>query len=195
MKTSLLQKLGKFATLSLFSALLFTSCGGDNSLDGTTDTRNFSAATIDEINNLSVQVQCFEGGTRVRTDFYTQNVGYNTTQVAGPFIQGSLSGTNSGDFIGVSAFGDIMVTSKMTNGSQVTGYNVAIFFCPAKNSYTGAEILGPSVQINNLVTDQMGIIINSNTTCASGSVDRAVTQVSSSGSMYPIDTVFTKYCQ
>ena len=200
MKAFNLKKLGKLLGLLIVSALLFTSCGGDdgNSLTGVssyTATTSYSAATADEIGLLASQIACSNAGIRFRADFNTQSMGMNSTQIMGPFQDGSITGTIGESFLSKSAFGDILVATKVLSGTQVIGYNVSIHFCPANNIYTNEEILGPSVQISNLQSDNYGIILDSNTNCSAGNIDYARLWVQSSGSQYPIETVFAPYCQ
>ncbi len=213
MKTQWFKTILKASTIALFAALFLVSCGKDNSVSGSTGgsysqipgvigtpgggSGTFLQATVSELQRITAQLRCQQGGTRVAVTFYTQGLGTNSTQVQGPFIKGYLPGTPSAEFIGISQFGDIMVVSKITNGGQV-GHNISLFFCPAKNNYTGAEIIGPSTTLDGFAVDQMGIILDSNTNCAAGNVDRAYTGIRSSGYMNGqqyIETFFTPYCQ
>jgi len=214
MKTQWLQTLAKATSIALFAALFLVSCGKNNTVSGT-GTPNYSTlpgtvnapgtvggnqlsqTTVSELQRITSRMRCQSGGNRVRVDFYTQNVGTNSTSVRGPFIQGSLPGAPSAEFIGISQFGDIMVVSKVGSGAQV-GHNISLFFCPAKNNYTGAEIIGPSTQLRDFAVDQIGIILDQNSNCASGNVDRAYTGIKSSGYMNGqqyIETMFYPYCQ
>ena len=200
MKTLKIKRLGKLAALFIVSALLFTSCGGDdgNSLSGGIydASSSYTALVADEVAQLAAQLPCSSGATRFRVDFNTQNLSYqNTSTILGQFQTGSMSGTLSDSFLGQSGFGDILVATKVISGTQVIGYNISIHFCSANNIYTGEEILGPNVQISNFVTDNRGIVLDSNTSCSSGNVDYALTWVQSSGSQYPIETAFRPYCQ
>jgi hypothetical protein len=213
MKTQLLKKIAKATSIALFATLFLVSCGKDNAVTGTNNayqslpgvimspgtvgSGTFSQATVNELQRITSQLRCQTGSSRVQVNFYTQNVGQNSTKIQGPFTKGSLPGTPSAEFIGISQFGDIMVVSKVTSGSQ-TAHNVSLFFCPAKNQYTGAEIIGTSTTLDGFAVDQAGIILDSNTNCASGNVDRAYTGIKSSGYMNGqqyIETFFTPYCQ
>lgn len=214
MKSQWLKTLAKATSIALFAALFLVSCGKENTVTGTTGTSysqlpgvitspgtttlsNLSQSTVAELQRITGQLRCQTGSSRVQVDFYTQNVGQNSTQVQGPFTKGALPGTPSAEFIGISQFGDIMVVSKVTSGSQVA-HNISLFFCPAKNQYTGTEIIGSSTNLDSFAVDQVGIILDSNTNCASGNVDRAYTGIKSSGYMNGqqyIETFFTPYCQ
>ena len=200
MKAFNLKKLGKLLGLLIVSALLFTSCGGEdgNTLPGPTPyaaSTSYSASVASEVGVIATQVACANGGTRFRADFNAQGMGRNSTQVMGPFQNGSITGTLGESYLSRSAFGDFLVATKVLSGSQVVGFNISIHFCPASNIYTGEEILGPSVQISNLQSDNYGIILDSNTNCEAGNIDYARLWVQSSGTQYPIETVFAPYCQ
>jgi hypothetical protein len=210
MKTQWLKKFAKATSIALFATLFLVSCGKDNTVTGsgvnqystlpgtvyapgTVGGNQLSQTTVTELQRITSQLRCQTGGSRVRVDFSSQRAGANSTSVAGPFIQGSLPGTPSAEFIGISQFGDIMVVSKVG-----TGHNISLFFCPAKNNYTGAEIIGPSTRLTNFAVDQIGIILDQNSNCASGNVDRAYTGIKSSGYMNGqqyIETMFYPYCQ
>jgi hypothetical protein len=213
MKTTLLKTLAKATTIALFASFFLVSCGKNNTVSGTSTvysslpgtiaapgtvgTTNFTQSTITELNRIVSQLRCQTGEARVQVNFYTTNLGSNSTQVMGPFTKGVLTGTPSAEFIGISQFGDIMVASKVSNGNQV-GHNISLFFCPAKNQYTGQEIIGTSTTLDGFAVDQMGIILDSNTNCAAGNVDRAYTGIRSSGfnnGQSYIETFFTPYCQ
>ncbi len=201
--------------LLLLSTWLLTSCGTDNSVTRTAYSGNYSSVpgiigtpgndggtnhnptTVSELQRIMSQIRCQSGQQRVQVNFYTQNLGMNSTQIRGPFIKGVLPGTTSAEYIGISQFGDIMVVTKVTNGTQI-GHNISLYFCPANNIYTGQEIIGPHTTLDGFVVDNMGIILDSNTNCAAGNVDRAYTGIRSSGYMNGqqyIETFFTPYCQ
>ena len=87
--------------------------------------------------------------------------------------------------------------SKISNGSQVA-HNISLLFCPATNNYTNTEIIGSTTTLDGFVVDQVGIILDSNTNCASGNIDRAYTGIKSSGytnGQQYVETFFTPYCQ
>lgn len=212
MNTHWFKTFAKATSIALFAALFLVSCGADNTVTGATTsallpgtvlapgtvgTNSLTQTTITELQRIATQLRCQTGASRVQTNFYTQSLGQNSTQVQGPFIAGSLPGTPSAEFIGISQFGDIMVVSKVTSGSQIA-HNVTLFFCPAINQYTGIEIIGATTTLDGFAVDQTGIILDSTTNCASGNVDRAYTGIRSSGYMdgqQYIETFFTPYCQ
>ena len=214
MKIQWLKTIAKATSIALFAALFLASCGKENTVSGNTNSAystlpgtisspgaiggaNYTQATVNELQRITSQLRCKDGGARVRVDFYAQGRGQNTTKINGPFIKGSLPGSPSAEFIGLSQFGDIMVVSKVSSGASL-GHNIALFFCPAKNQYTGAEIIGPGTRLDGFAVDNMGIILDSNTNCASGNVDRAYTGIKSSGYMNGqryVETFFRPYCQ
>lgn len=156
-------------------ATLLASCGGDsNSVDGNnTSVNTFGGPSTADIANRT-GVQCEQNGGRLADEVYhTTNYGQN--QLYGPLTQGALpaGGSTSATFVGTSAFGDIMTVYKMTNGTQVVGYNVSISYC----TYRTQE--GYPLIDNNRGrrTEIGGIVLDSDNFCGIGSVDAASSTV------------------
>ncbi len=194
-------------------ALLLGACGKNNTVGTSsgssalpnTTTNAYSgtslghSATVNaELTKVMNQVNCSYGGSRVRVNFSTKGQSYNQSLTTGPFTKGNISGSIAAEFMGVSAFGDVLVVSRMTSGSTVIGHNIALYLCPANNSYTNAQIIGASTKIDNFTDYNQGIVLDSNSGCPAGNVDSAYTGITSSGyydGQYYIDTQFGPYCQ
>jgi hypothetical protein len=92
---------------------------------------------VNQVNSIKSNVACLNG-YRLANDanFYINSGAVAQNRIAGNFMPGFLTnGTNTQVWVGVSVFRDVMFVSKVTNGSQVVGYNVSISFCEMKNTY------------------------------------------------------------
>lgn len=83
------------------------------------------------------QVACLPGRNRLTNDvsFSLTNTSFVTqTTIGGSWQPGFMgNGTISDLFIGISAWGDILFVTKVSNGATVTGYNATMSFCELPN--------------------------------------------------------------
>lgn len=118
-------------------------------------------------------------GQRLTQDVTFQTQGFNPsgtrTNIYGPFQQGSSAGSVHKVYVGVSSFNDIMIVSKATNGSQVSGYNVTLSMCSYKGN-DGIPYIDNSRPLSNF-SAQGGITLDEDTHCGLGSVDAAINTV------------------
>jgi hypothetical protein len=154
------------------------------------------------------QVQCRTGnyngftiGNRLQT-VYTFSTsggtssGGSQTTISGQFSPGGIGGSEVARvYLGVGYYGDVMLVQKVTQGSQVIGYNVMVSYC-AMTSSTGAPYISDTRPITSF---QGTITIDDEVSCGHGMVDysstRAVSQTDPNYSYLPnfnADTVFTK---
>lgn len=133
---------------------------------------------ISQVNSIKANVAC-SAGYRLATDvsfFLPSNQGGtgNRTTIGGQFQEGFMNnGTISQLFVGVSLYRDLMFVTKVTNGSQVVGYNVTLSFCEMKNSYQGLpSIISNERPLKNFQAPS-GIILDTDTHCGYGVVDWA----------------------
>ncbi len=154
------------------------------------------------------QVQCRTGnyngfviGNRLQTvyTFSTQGGatnGSSQTTISGQFSPGGIGGSEvSRVYLGVGYYGDVMLVQKVTQGSQVIGYNVMVSYC-AMTSSSGAPYISDTRPISSF---QATITLDDEVSCGHGMVDysstRAVSQTDPNYSYLPAfnaDTVFTK---
>ena len=146
---------------------------------------------------------CLPGRTRLATDvsFYVSGGTVSATTIGGNWQTGFMNnGTISNLYVGVSAFRDFMFVTKVTNGSQVLGYNVTLSFCSVPNAYPNyPELVSNTRALINFQAPS-GIVLDTNTYCGFGVIDAAFNTIilskqSASNpytSDYPIYTSFTK---
>lgn len=135
-------------------------------------------------------------GTRLVQDitFATQGAGNqssNRTNITGPFQSGSVPGGSAQKiYVGVSQFNDIMMVSKVVNGSQVVGYNITLSMCP----YVGQDqtpYYHDSRPISAFHAPR-GIILDEDNHCGIGSVDAAIdTRIVAAAHSYTQQSGFT----
>lgn len=98
------------------------------------------------------------------------------TTIRGPFQLGAAAGSGSVNkiYVGVSVFNDIMMVTKVTNGTQVLGYNVTLSMC-SERGQDGTPYIDDSRQITQLGLHNQaaGIVITEQTRCGVGTVDSA----------------------
>ena len=132
---------------------------------------------LNQVNSIKANVACYNG-YRLAKDysFYVQGSfnGSSRTTIGGQFVPGYLtSGTLSQLYVGVSTFRDLMFVTKVTNGSQVIGYNVTLSFCEMKSAYQNfPSIISNETELTNFFA-QNGIILDSDVHCGYGVVDLA----------------------
>ncbi len=186
-----LKRISPLLGLSIL-CLLATSCGdkenkiSDNNTgvtplqnnNGSQYLPNFTGSQSTQIQQIKSSFPCKQG-QRLSQDFTFQTQGFNPagtrTNITGPFQQGNSSGTVNKIYVGVSSFNDIMVVSKATNGTQVSGYSVTLSMC----SYVGQDgtpYIHNSRPLTNFAA-QGGITLDEDTHCGVGSVDAAFNTV------------------
>ena len=198
--------------LALAAALiLLGSCGKKNTVASVVPNTYGNSPLFQAINstmgsqvqNMKNTVTCLPGRTRLTNDvnFYINGGSISGTTIGGNWQSGFLnSGAINNIYFGVSAYRDIMVVSKVTNGASVVGYNVSISFCDVANSYPNYPALVSNDRpLVNFQAPQ-GIVLDTNTYCGFGVIDAAfntviISQRSTTNpytSDYPIYTSFTK---
>ncbi|OUR98648.1 hypothetical protein A9Q84_04320 [Halobacteriovorax marinus] len=152
------------------------------------------------------QVQCrtgnyngFQIGSRLSTVYTFHLANSNNasqTTLSGSFAPGGVGGSDvSRVYLGVGYYGDVMLVQKVTQGSQVIGYNVIISMC-SMSSTSGAPYISDSRPLSNF---QGSITIDDEVSCGHGMIDRAntvmVSQTDPNYSYLPafqVNTSFTK---
>jgi hypothetical protein len=204
----------KFTFLSLI--LLLGSCGkkantvNSSALSGSSLFYQGSSAfasnpgIVTHVQNIKNGVKCLTGNRLINDVTFFVTGGYQSgTRIGGTFQPGILPGDNAELHVGVSAFRDLMFVTKVTNGSQVLGFNVTMSFCEMANPYPNFPMLISSDR--QLVGFQApnGIILDTNTYCGYGVIDAAIdtwmtSQASASNQMtaaFTFPTSYTKpYC-
>jgi hypothetical protein len=165
-------KMKNFINLLLVIPMLLTllsSCGGDDNKVNNGGNNGivtpFSDGNHSAAYGRAMALGC-NTGSRLPTKYYhTTEMGYNAYNIAysGVLQTGQIGGEAVGLFLGVSQNNDIIAVSKIANGSTVSGYNIAVSFCPY--SYGATPIISTSRAIER-VDAPYGINIVSNTTCA-----------------------------
>jgi hypothetical protein len=161
------------------------------------------SAIVTQYNSIRSSVACLPGRTRLGNDvsYFINGGSISGTTVGGNWQPGFMtSGTVSAMYVGVSAFRDLMFLTKVTNGSQVTGYNVTLSYCDVANPYSTTF---PLLVSNDraLVNFQApsGITINTATSCGYGLIAAAYTKMLSQKVLsnpytfdFLVETTFTK---
>jgi len=136
-----------------------------------------SSTIVNQVNSIKANVACYNG-YRLANDvsFYVQGT-FNTssrTTIGGQFVPGYLnSGSLSQLYVGVSTFRDLMFVTKVTNGSQVIGYNVTLSFCEMKSAYQNfPSIISNETSLTNFQAPN-GMVLDTDTHCGYGVVDWA----------------------
>lgn len=163
-----------------------------------------SPQIVNQVQSLKANVSCLNG-YRLTNDvsFYVNGGVIGSNRIGGSFQSGFLTnGTVSQLWVGVSVFRDLMFVTKVTNGSQVVGFNVTLSFCEMKNTYYPnlPSIISNERALVNFMAPN-GIILDNNTYCGYGVVDWAANTIItsqrnlsnpySSPDAYPV-TSFTK---
>ena len=167
-----------------------TDCGQtEDTIDSTVKTTSLfyssnpalsSNPQIDsQVQSIKANVAC-TNGYRLTNDVsfflpgsFAAGSGSRTT-IGGQFQEGFMSnGTISQLYVGVSLYRDLMFVTKVTNGSQVLGFNVTLSYCEVKNSYQGLpSIISNERPLKNFRA-QSGIVLDTDTHCGYGVVDWA----------------------
>jgi hypothetical protein len=116
-------------------------------------------------------------GRRVNKDFsfqyQTGNASLTSIAINAQMPQGHISGQTAMEFVGVGTFGDIMVVTKIVNGSTLMGYNVAISLCEMTSQYNNQSYINDSIQATQLYGINNGISLSVGTHCNYGKVTAA----------------------
>lgn len=146
------------------------------------DNTGYTSEQSNQINSIKSSVSC-RTGARLSQDviFGVQGGAYNSSTIGGTFQAGSISGTVSMLYVGISAFNDLMFVSKVTNGNSVLGYNVRISMCPQMAS-GNFPFIGNERPLSNFAAPQ-GITLNDTTVCGVGQVTSAQNTTMVSGSI------------
>lgn len=158
---------------------------------------------VSQYNSIRGSVSCLAGRTRLTTDvsFYINGGSISGTTIGGNWQPGFMtSGTVTNMYVGVSAYRDLMFVTKVTNGSQVIGYNVTLSFCDVPNAYPNYPALVSNDRALIRFQAPNGIVLDTNTYCGYGVIDAAInTMIISQKSTtnpytsdYPVYTSFTK---
>lgn len=173
--------------LIILAALALVSCsdgkknkvnsqsGGNGSSPFSYDNPVFGGGTgsmiIGQVQGLKQSTPCVNGGYRLSNDvsFYLQGGSASLTTITGSYQPGFLNnGTVTNLFVGVSAFGDLMFVTKVSNGAQVIGYNITLSFCELKSGYMGyPSIISNQRSLSNFVAPY-GITITTSASCGYG---------------------------
>lgn len=145
------------------------------------DNTNYTSQQASQINSIKSSVNC-QTGARLSQDviFGVQGGAYNSSTIGGTFQAGSISGTVSMLYVGISAFNDLMFVSKVTNGNSVLGYNVRISMCP--QTAGNFPFIGNERPLSGFTAPQ-GITLNDSTVCGVGQVTSAQNTTMVSGSI------------
>lgn len=155
---------------------------------------------VSQYNSIKSSVTCLPGRNRLLNDvsFYVQG-NFTGTAIGGNWQPGFMSnGTITDMFVGVSAFRDLMFLTKVTNGSQVIGYNVTLSYCEVPNAYVNYPALVSNDRALVNFQAPYGIYINTAKPCGYGLIASAqntviISQRSTTNpytSDYPIYTSF-----
>ena len=190
------------AALALVLLLSVTSCGDKknktNSSTSSTSTNvnnsgtwnstqyqdgsGYSSDQVNSMNSIKSGVNC-QNGARLSQDviFSVQGGAYNTSTIGGSFQAGSISGTVSKLYVGISAFNDLMFVSKITNGNSVIGYNVRLSMCPQMGGYN-VPFISNERPLGDFRAPQ-GITLNDSTVCGVSLVTSAQNTTMTSGAV------------
>jgi hypothetical protein len=195
--------------------LLIASCGKKNTVNSNASgsspfyvgnpalSSGAGTAIINQVQSVRASVTCLPGRQRLAQDvsFYINGGSISGTTIGGNWQRGFMSnGSISNLYIGVSAYRDLMFLTKVTNGGQVTGYNVTLSFCDMPNAYPNyPALISNDRALVNFQAPQ-GITINTATSCGYGLIAAAINTVIVSQrsttnpytSDFPIYTSFAK---
>jgi hypothetical protein len=149
--------------------------------DAYTNLPGFSAEMNAQIQQIKGSTQCRQPNgspsQRLTQDFTFRTRGFNPqgtrTNIYGPFEPGNVGGTPTSLYVGLSTFGDIMIVSKVTNGSQVVGYNVTLSLC-SYSGQDGTPYIDNRRPVESFSASQGGITLDQDSHCGIGSVDAAI---------------------
>lgn len=152
--------------------------GNGYSNNGPQNDRQYQAPSVDsgqgnQFQQIKSSFRCRQG-QRLSQDVTFSTQGYNhggsRTTISGPFQPGPVNGKVSQIFVGVSAWNDVMIVSRVGSGSQVRGYNITLSMC--SYSGNGTPFIHDSRPLSNFQASN-GIILDSDNHCNFGSVDAA----------------------
>jgi hypothetical protein len=182
-------------------AIMLSACGGkDNKITkalGGGGDRNSSTygsgASSGSVEQIKSQYSCQRrSDVTFTTSSQGQAGGYSKTSIFGPFQKGVVGGIVNDIYVGVSQFKDLIIVGKVTNGSQVVGYNVTLSLC------VSGSLITEQRDLNNFQAP-FGITIDSDTNCSVGNVDaaRQTSVISAPLNYLPagnVITSFSKHC-
>ncbi|MDD4975078.1 MAG: hypothetical protein PHY93_12040 [Bacteriovorax sp.] len=195
--------------------LLLGSCGKKNTVNsnptGASGTSPFYVGNpalssnpniVNQVQAIRAGIACLNG-PRLANDvsFFINGGSISGTTIGGNWQPGFMnSGTISNLYVGVSLYRDIMFLTKVTNGSQVIGYNVTLSFCGVPNAYVNYPALVSNDRALINFQAPNGITINTATSCGYGLIAAAmntiiVSQRSTTNpytSDFPVYTSFSK---
>jgi len=144
-----------------------------------------------QVQQLMTQFPCQNSQPRLADMNYsitssTNNM--NTSVLSGQFNPSPISGPVAAVYAGKSSFNDLIIVTKIANGSQVVGYNVTLSMCQYN------PLLIPGRPLSNFQAP-FGIVLDQDTNCGLGSVDSAQRTVMVAGQYqnYPQATVETTF--
>jgi hypothetical protein len=157
---------------------------------------------VNQYNSVRGSVACLSGRNRLTNDvsFYVSGSMTGTT-IGGNWQSGFMSnGTVTNMYVGVSAYRDLMFLTKVTNGSQVVGYNVTLSFCEVPHPYPNYPALVSNERALVMFQAPQGITINTATSCGYGLIAAATNTAIYSQKIptnpytfdFRVDTSFTK---
>ncbi|PIK14898.1 hypothetical protein [Halobacteriovorax sp. JY17] len=202
MKTHSLKKVFIFT----LAATLFWSCGDDkkkNTVSSTSTgvtlpTQGTAQIGAGNYSGLLSQIQCRSGQRLQNVYSFSSSSfsGNSQTTIQGTFNQGGIGGTQvAREYVGVGYYGDVMIVQKVTNGSQVIGYNVLLSMC-SMSSNNGAPYISDTRQLTNFAGK---IVLDDEVSCGHGMVDSSQTSMQSQVDpnypylpVFQVDTWFTK---
>jgi hypothetical protein len=164
---------------AITASMILSSCGKKNVVNSSS-TGNYSAFSgnttlISQYDSIKAKVSCLSGRYRLTTDaqFYVNGGAYSQSTIYGQFQTGSISGTASEMYVGISAYRDLMFVTKITNGGTLVGYNIAVSMCSIPNSYSTYPALVSNDRSLTNFQAPYGIVVNSTTSCGYGLVAAA----------------------
>ena len=166
---------------------------------------NANPQILDQVNKIKSSVTCYNGDRLAKDySFYVQGTfnGGSRTTIGGQFVPGYMTaGSLSQLYVGVSTFRDLMFVTKVTDGSNILGYNVTLSYCEMKSAYQNLPpIISNETDLTNF-SAQNGIILDTDTHCGYGVVEYAqntyITATRTTSNLYAsgptqIPTSFTK---
>jgi len=199
-----------------FVALALASCGGKKNTTSSSASPNTSNPVTTPVQTPTIgynsqalakaksEIQCVQytdryygtvrTGRRVGQDysfqFATGNASLTSLAINARLPAGNIPGSVASEFVGVGTFGDIMVVTKITNGSQLLGYNVAVSLCEIASSVNNKAYIDDSTQATEMIGVNNGISLSVGTHCNYGKVTAASTMIKLSSLSQPVPFAF-----
>jgi len=147
---------------------------GNDRFDSGRNMPNLNSTQTDQFQQILSSFNCRQGQRLDQiVTFHSQGSnqgGGSRTTIGGNFQPGPIGGEVSQLFVGVSAYNDVIIVSRVGSGSQVQGYNVTLSMC----SYSGSNLplIDNKRQLSNFQAPN-GIVLDTDSHCNFGSVDSA----------------------